>query len=140
MSETNYLFNEVFGKTTTEVEYDAAWENGTGYLNYAVRGRSAPLLQEGDVVKSVDPDCGRKILIIGTRLGNVVVFERYVNLSEEDMVYVVNAPAELKDFVRPGRVEYEYMLLVLGNGLNPARDNIGKKFSKLFSHWQEAGN
>ena len=139
MSETVQLFNEVFSKVTTEVEYDAAWENGTGYLNYAVCGRSAPILSEGMIAKTVDP-AGRKILIVGTRLGNVVLFERYVNLSAEDMVYVVNAPSELKDFICSGRVYYETMAMLLGSGYNPNKDNIGKKLSKLFSYWVEAGS
>lgn len=138
MSETVQLFNEVFDKVTTEIEYDAAWENGTGYLNYAVHGGNAPKLPEGELAKATDPD-GRKIIIIGTRLGNIVVFERYSNKGD-DAIYVTNAPSELKDFICSGRVNYESMVMLLGSGYNPNKDNIGKKLSKLFSYWVEAGN
>lgn len=136
MSETVQLFNEVFDKVATEVEYDAAWENGTGYLDHAVSGEHAPILPDGMIAKTVDP-AGRKILIVPTRLGNVVLFERYTNKGE-DAVYVVNRPEELKKFIPASRVTYDTMNIILGDGMNPAHDNLGSALVVLFGQWRAA--
>ena len=136
MSETIQLFNEVFDKVTTEVEYDAAWENGTGYLDHAVSGEYAPILPDGMIAKTVDP-AGRKILIVPTRLGNVVLFERYTNKGE-DAVYVVNRPKELKKFIPASRVTYNTMNIILGDGMNPAHGNLGSALVVLFGQWRAA--
>lgn len=62
----------------TPIEFNRNWANGTGYFDHAVRGEHAPVLKAGEIVcaKAPLPD-NRKILIIGTPCGNVVLFRRY---------------------------------------------------------------
>lgn len=75
MPDRQYNFNVAFNAVTTTIEYNTKWENGTGYLDFAVYGDNAPVVESGSVVKTTDP-MGRRIIITGTLLGNVVMFER----------------------------------------------------------------
>lgn len=138
MSDCTYYFNKVFNKITAEIEYNDGWANGTGYLDFAVSGKNAPELYDGQIVKSVDI-IGRKIIIIGTRLGNVIVFERYANKGE-DAVYVVNRPADYQNFIPSAKVEADTMVMLLGFGVNPLRENFGATMGYLVRQWVEAGN
>ena len=68
--------------STSVIEYDRGWENGTGYLDHAAFGNLAPRLSVGEAVVSIDP-AGRRIIIIGlTKKANVVVFDRYSNSGQ----------------------------------------------------------
>jgi len=76
-------FEEVY-HYAEKMEYNSSWSDGGEYLSGAVK---TPL-KSGVVMASVCPK-GRKILLIGTPVGTVVVFERYVN---NNGVYVQNTP------------------------------------------------
>lgn len=76
-----------------EIQFDKNWKNGTGYLNGAV---SADLgLVPGEVRSFVD-DHGRRGVVIGTRVGNVALFERY---TDDRGVIVFNAPEEVREHI-----------------------------------------
>ena len=109
-----YAFNE----TQTIVPYDKRWENGTGYLDHAVRGIDAPALIPGSIVKTTTSG-GRKVLLIGTRFGNAVIFERYTNPAIGTAV-----PTYTEIIV--GNVPHEIAELYLGSaiGTNLARDDV----------------
>ena len=62
MTATQF-FDGVFEKVTTEVVYDIQWENGTGYLDGAVKARLG--IRAGEVAKCLDPK-GRRIVLVGT--------------------------------------------------------------------------
>ena len=84
MLNLNYvgkIFNDAF-EAATKVPFDPAWSNGTGYYDNAV---SYPL-EYGSVHAAID-NCERKIILVGTRLGTVVVFQRYTG---RDDIYVSN--------------------------------------------------
>jgi hypothetical protein len=74
------LFFKRYDEVQTEIPYNPKWENGTGYLDYIVKDE-APQVEIGAAVKCITP-LGRKILIVGTRLGNVAVFQRYNNRED----------------------------------------------------------
>lgn len=72
----------------------------------------------------------RRGLIVGTPLGNVVVFERYKNCADE--LFQSNAPESVRDMLGLGGPVVEYQLLILfgyfdgGDGkLYKRKDNIG---------------
>lgn len=80
------VLNAVFAQSSIkEIEYNNAWSNGTGYFDFAVKGENAPTLKVGEMCKSQTP-FGRKIVMVGTNYGNVVVFGRY---DDEDSSIVV---------------------------------------------------
>ena len=89
---TNYsnlpgkIFQRVFSEIQSEVPFDASWANGTGYLDDAV---SYPL-PPGEMVKTTD-NYGRRVILIGTRFGTVVVFDRFKGQTDGG-VYVSNRP------------------------------------------------
>lgn len=72
MSKT---FNALWA-SVTPLPFYAEWSNGTGYLDHAVSGEFAPDLQAGEVITSKGPH-GRRIVMIGSVHGNIVLFERY---------------------------------------------------------------
>lgn len=71
-----------------KIEFDPAWaskdELRRGNFDCAVYGPVAPTLKAGEIVASVEPgEAGRKLIIIGTSLGNVVVFQRETPVDGE---------------------------------------------------------
>jgi len=80
-------FNKAYA-AAKPVPFNPVWNNGTGYFNGAVKGEAAPKLAVGEVACSMTlSDEPRKLIIIGTPVGNVVVFQRY---SNRDDIYTVN--------------------------------------------------
>jgi hypothetical protein len=112
------------------IEFDMNWKNGTGYLDHAVKGEHAPILKPGQVVQSVD-DYGRKIGIVGTSVGNVVVFDRFVD--PENSVVVTNGPSKLEQLIglSDGSLYKRDIDLIFGDGVWTY--NVGKRLGALFA-------
>lgn len=111
------------------VDYNPEWANGTGYFDGAV---TAPLgLVEGEI-KAFTDDKKRRGFIVGTRRGNVVVFERYAPSADRDSIAVVcNMSMTLTRFFGPGlsnRLEEGEVLMLIGGAANP---NIGERLKSL---------
>lgn len=61
------------------IEFNPNWVNESdGYFDRAVKGKHAPVLELGVQYHCVDKD-GRNVMLIGTELGNVIVFQRTAN-------------------------------------------------------------
>lgn len=90
-------FNEAYDAISTTVAFDPAWKNSTGYLDNAVKVDLG--LRPGERAKCVD-DFKRRVIFVGTTLGNVVVFERYspTEVGERSEVHVSNLPSGLSNF------------------------------------------
>jgi hypothetical protein len=88
--DAKQTLNAIYNVINEEVTYNPEWENGTGYLDYAVINAG---INVGLVAKSITAQ-GRKILMIGTRSGTVVCFERYTD--PESSVVVFNMPREVE--------------------------------------------
>lgn len=82
---SNQAFLSLFINTVPEVPFDPAWDNGTGYMDGATNFTVVP----GTTVKSTDLN-GRKIVLMGTEIGTLTVFQRYA--KDDDTVVVYNAP------------------------------------------------
>lgn len=82
------LFMRAFNSTVARLQCKPEWANGTGYFNHAVYDEELktqiPLGDRGTFVDGY----GRKALVLHTRLGIAVVFERY---SEGSTALVCNA-------------------------------------------------
>lgn len=67
-------FNTAFASIAMTVEFDTEWKNGTGYLNGATGPKFA--LPAGELAKAID-DSGRRVILVGTPIGNIALFYRY---------------------------------------------------------------
>jgi hypothetical protein len=111
------IFNFVY-ETAREVPYKTEWLNGPGdaVTDKELNAGMVP----GDVVRSQSAK-GRKILIVATRLGLFVLFQRYINdvrYNKANRTFIYNTTKELKDlrFVRSsGRVSEDDMQVILGD-------------------------
>lgn len=113
------------------VSYNPEWENGTGYFDNAV---TLNRLSPGEMACSQCPK-GRKILLIGTRLGNCVVFYRYSNDDGAQIAY--NVPHEVEKLLdlSKSRLYADNIDLVLGDA-DEYREwlpNIGHRLEDVFN-------
>lgn len=91
-------FENVLNLIQDTVAFDPIWmsSNGNGY-DGAINVKLAP----GKVVKSRDPDHNRRIILVGTQLDTVVIFERHNPNRAQTFSLVYNANAAL-DFLLGG--------------------------------------
>ena len=85
----NVQFEKAFSAIANVVAFKESWKNGTGYFDNAVFDREINVIS-----KSVDPN-GRRMVLIPTMVGVVVVFERY----PDGDVIVSNEPLSIKKLV-----------------------------------------
>lgn len=99
MKTSRDQFQEIFQVIPTTVAFDPEWRNGTGYYDGIVNAKLG--LKPGQMAKCEDvaPN-SRRIIIVGTRWGNVAVFERYSpkDSGERSEVYVSNKPSRITRF------------------------------------------
>lgn len=85
-------FNAHFEQIEKTLEYNAKWENGTGYLNNLVTDKDLQgTLEIGALAKSTDTH-GRKMIIMQTGLGLLVLFARH---NDDKTSFRVNADKDL---------------------------------------------
>lgn len=115
-----------------EIPFNPNWKNGTGYFDNAVFGKDAPVLEVGEVAVSVD-DFGRVLGIVGTRLGNAVVFTRHSDWSNLDNpIFTSNLPLKLQRgfMLKDGALSDDGVEEILGTtGFN----NIGLRLETMIS-------
>ena len=133
---SNAPFVASFNAVQKEVEYNPKWENGTGYLDHAVKGDHAPELLCGEMAKSVSTK-GRRIVLIGTRFGNIVLFDRYSD--PESKAVVSNMPNQITTLLRGSLVGTNLstddvtLPLLLGDPTNQRfNPNIGARIEQVF--------
>ena len=123
-------------KIETRVDFNSGWDNGTDYYNGAVDGPDAPVLAPGEMAKSSSIR-GRNIILIGTRFGNVVIFQRYYDNLE---VIVSNVPWEVTKLMSGTsigtRLTDADIGFLTGMPWFTKPDNIGRKFETLFEAWE----
>lgn len=125
-------FANHFNAITKTVEFKPEWNNGTGYMDGIVYDR---FLENGEVAKTTTEN-NRRVIIVGTRFGNCVFFERYTPTPEtENVVIVSNVPRRLTNIITSGRLGYDEFCRLASPHLN-----IGKAVEVLFSdntHYKE---
>ena len=118
-------FNERFDAINNEVTFNANWSNGCGYYPNAIRGEHGVKLVPGELAKSTATN-NRKMIFVGTRLGTLVVFERFAN--GEKGVYVLNAPHKLNKlrlYSTSGGLNEADMTRIIGTKWDHKPTNIG---------------
>jgi len=120
-------FESAYEAIKTEVPFNLEWNNGTGYYDGAIMSGFG--LRPGKLAKSYDPNSRRRIIFIGTRFGNLVLFERYTD--GKNAIYVHNANHKIELIGGLNSVD-----VLSGNDINrivgmidetgePIGDNIG---------------
>lgn len=125
-----------------QIPFNPEWANGTDYYDGAVLGEDAPKVAVGEMVASRSPEPNnRRIIIVGTPLGNLVVFERYT--GGQHGVFVFNCSTAFQRLIG-SRVENsltaDNMTLFLGEGTSWGPTNVGKwlvKAQKELSTYNE---
>ena len=109
------------------IQFDTKWNNGTGYLDYAAQGSSAPVLEVGEMVASVT-DNSRRVIFVGTPVGNMVVFDRF----EPSRQFLVSNQARALSAISGicnGKLNEDDITNILGNGFD---QNIGKHLMQVY--------
>jgi len=88
-------FLSLFDKLDIAIPFNPEWKNGTGYFDHAVDC----WVMKGNVVKTICPTTARRIILIGTVLGTVVVFERYSPDMDQPFILTWHAPKALRSFI-----------------------------------------
>lgn len=87
MNVSGRTFYNCLAKINANIPFDPTWANGTGYYDKATKAE----VLEGTWCWSHDPSTNRFLVMIGTRFGTVVVFERYSHGSKTPVI-VSNCP------------------------------------------------
>jgi hypothetical protein len=133
MSTASKIFDFHFNNEKVAlIQFNPAWNNGTGYFDFAVKGEFAPVLKAGQLVKAVAHD-GRKIIIIGTPLGSVAVFQRYIPSTTTTMPIVYNTTSAVGSarLIPHGAMTHDTAVMVLGDESVVMPDNIGFMLERI---------
>ena len=127
---TSRSFVEMYNDPKTlAVQFQESWNNGTGYMD----GATKLLIPRGQIRKSVtDPINNRKLLLIGTRFGTVVVFERYTDGNNG--IYACNWPSRVPMAFKSAlnatsSLSEDTICSLVGSRCNP---NVGKLIEMIF--------
>lgn len=127
----NTFYNSEFVKC--DIPYSAEWENGTGYLN-GLMDEALPELEEGEIARSIT-EKGRRILVVKTCFGNVVLFERFIPTPEGTLTgpIVQNTPRlvhKSEMFRAHSQLQMSDLTDALGDGWT--HDNVGLRLNGFF--------
>lgn len=120
-------FEKTLGNVT-HVPYKPEWKHGD-YFN----GACAEQLKPGEIVAStVEGRDARRMLLIGTRAGTVVVFERYSPNGDSGFVLVSNTCMELRKLVLPsGSIDEDTLMRIVSP--HKPEDNVGSRMEAIFN-------
>ena len=122
------IFNQVFNGNHRSIPFDPRWSNGSGSFDFAVYGEHAPRLETGGIYKS-QANTGRRLMFIGTKVGNVVIYEGRAS-NELPMGFFFQATQAFHDggwFFDQQLDDYD-LELMLGTRSKP---NIGQRINSF---------
>ena len=88
------VFNRAFDQITKTIPYDRTWSDGHGYHTPFLTATDFYFVHVGDVFRSVTPG-GRRLIMIKTVYGMVMVSERYMPGDKRGQHVVVEACSEI---------------------------------------------
>jgi hypothetical protein len=126
-------FNNAFANARP-VTFNPLWANGTGYFDHAVEGAYAPTLNAGEAVSATCP-AGRRMILIGTPKGNVVLFKRYTDESSNR--YAINASSALRvlfgENLDSASLNNDRLAFILGTPeYAHSSDNLGHRLAQVY--------
>lgn len=140
MNKVNKTFTAAWDRTTRSIPYNPAWSNGGGQYDYAIYGEHAAKIPVGEMVRS-STNGGRRMLLIGTRLGNMIIYDRFTQQGpgqkdEDRAVFFYNAPTKMSIGAWFGRTyldEFD-MSIAVGDEVEP---HIGWRINQLWAAFKE---
>ncbi len=122
----NSTFTSRYERIETVIPFDPEWKNGTGYLDGAINVK----LAAGVCAKSYD-DFNRRIILIGTPVGTIVLFDRHTGNDDpekENIVVVINRPWSLARLLPEGSQSDDEFNRIVGY---TQESNIGAVLAKI---------
>ena len=134
-------FTKVYNKTGGSVPYNMRWSDGKGGHPHAVRGAAAPIVPVGEMRISISPGM-RRIIFIGTPLGNVVVYDKlhYLNSPVLKNYVMYDGPQELHDVLDLYPPQDTMTKEVFDDFFGTDRPNIGTYHVNVYSVLHRLGN
>jgi hypothetical protein len=127
------MLEKLHSRCTNTIEFKPEWANTTGYLNGAVY---EPLEGDDGTAYACMDNHHRKIILVKTCFGNVVVFQRY---SHGELGGVTgNFPTELRPWLPSGAWSADSLELNVSPYLD-AGCNIGVKLKQLRNNFDRVG-
>jgi hypothetical protein len=119
-------FENVMARIKVEIPFDPEWRS----LNDFFGGAEDVSLLIGQVAKSVCPETHRRLILVGTVLGTVVVFERYSPKGDKAFMLAYHANEAL-DWILGGSYLSIAQFSSVVTDYNPD-ENIGTFINKLY--------
>ncbi len=117
-------FTEVFESITDEISISEEHCNGTGCFDYLIDHCTIAV---GKLARSIDVS-GRRVILVGTPFGNLVVFDRFQPKFDGTDVISVNQSLTLskEGWLKTGTQNMETLKNIFGDhNNNPDEYNIG---------------
>lgn len=123
------FFNQKFASITVELAYDSAWSSLRTGFDFAVYRDNSPKFAYGKMLKSTSTE-GQKLILISTRFGNVVVYQRFSPGKGLLPALGVNCTKYLRKggWVRKTEPDIEDLKVLLGD---EDQLNIGERIEEL---------
>lgn len=130
------LFEHAWQSVKSQLSYQRDWSDGYGCHTTAVVHPEIRALHQGEIKRSVTPG-GRRMLIIGTLHGPVVIFERFMPKDKRGQTYIANTTKSVVELFNThfekegldGPLSAHTMLALLGT--DPLIENLGHTLSYL---------
>jgi hypothetical protein len=127
-----YFFDHFYAAISTiELTFKSTWANTTGYYDKLVGDDIVPG-DFGTVARFYDASTRRRGLVLKTRFGNAVVFERYADSARE--ILVKNIPLEMEQMLYPmsGAVTEDMFLRIFSDDVQ--NGNFATRFEYMLKH------
>lgn len=118
-------------KIKESVAFNPEWRSDNGYFENAI---NFPV-ECGKVVKSVCSFSDRRLILVGTPLGTVVVFERFAPKTGQKFVLIHNSHKDLAPMLGSGGLSMAQFSLVVTSW--DIEENIGSYLGKLYGAMQK---
>lgn len=126
-------FLKAFNEIPNTLDYDPQWRGiRSKEFDYAVFSRHCAKLHNGQIA-TAESDLGQKMILIGTRFGNVVIFERYSPGTGVLPALGINHTKHFRKggWVRGSDPTLPELEVLLGNEEEPS--NIGVRIEQLYA-------
>lgn len=119
-------FESALASIKEVIPFNPEWNSGTGFFN----GAQEANVKIGSAVQSECPQTRRRLILVGTALGTVVVFERYSPHADNSFCLAYHAHQSL-DWILGGSYLSIAQFSSVVTDYNP-KENIGTFISKLY--------
>lgn len=119
-------FESALANIKEVIPFNPEWRSGTGFFS----GAQEAVVKIGAVVQSECPETHRRLILVGTALGTVVVFERYSPHADASFCLTYHAHQSL-DWILGGSYLSIAQFSSVVTDYDP-KENIGTFISKLY--------